>query len=260
MKSALWEVFMSDNLEFADQVVIITGGSRGIGKAMVEAFAHGGARVVFTYVNGSDAARQLESSLRDKGLSVQAMQVDVRDEKAVEEAVTVVEKEHSRIDVLINNAGITHDGLIMTMEDKSWSDVLATNLNGAFHFCRSVSRFMMRRRQGSIINISSLVATRPGRGHCNYAASKGGLEAMTKALAIELAPRNIRVNCVAPGLIETDMSKDVRALAGDEILQRIPLKRYGQPAEVAAVVKFLSSKAASYITGSVIHVDGGLIV
>jgi len=251
---------VSDKLEFSEQVVIITGGSRGIGRAMVEAFAHGGAKVVFTYVHGSDAARTLECSLRDQGLSVQALQVDVRDEKAVDEAVTMVEKEHGRIDVLINNAGITADGLIMTMEDKSWSDVLTTNLSGAFHFCRITSRFMMRRRQGSIINISSLVATRPGRGHCNYAASKGGIEAMTKALAIELAPRNIRVNCVAPGMIETDMSKDVRALAGDEILQRIPLKRYGQPAEVAAVVKFLSSKAASYITGSVIHVDGGLIV
>ncbi len=251
---------MTGNLEFADQVVVITGGSRGIGKAMVEAFAHSGAKVVFTYVNGADAARQLETSLRDQGLCAQAMMVDVRDEKSVDDSIEVVEKEYGRIDVLINNAGVTQDGLIMTMEEKAWSDVLATNLSGAFHFCRAVSRLMMRRRQGAIVNISSLVATRPGRGHCNYAASKGGLEAMTKALAIELAPRNIRVNCVAPGLIETDMSKEIRALAGDEILQRIPLKRYGQPTEVASVVKFLSSKAASYITGSVIHVDGGLIV
>jgi len=245
---------------FGEKVILVTGGSRGIGRAVVETFAAGGAKVIFTHLQNSDAAKELEVTLRSKGYSVSAAKADVRLAADIDALVEGIEREHGRLDVLVNNAGVAKDALIMGMDEKAWSDVIATNLTGAFHCIKAATQMMMRRRQGVIINVSSLVATRPGRGHCNYAASKGGLEAMTKALAVELAPRNIRVNCVAPGMIVTDMSKEVRDLAGDQILARIPLKRYGNPDEVAAAVRFLASDDAAYITGTTLHVDGGLIV
>ena len=245
---------------FANKVVLITGGSRGIGRAMVEGFARSGAKVIYTYVQPGAVATDIESSLRDQGFAVSAARADVRSSSEIVGLVELIEREHGQLDVLVNNAGITRDSLIMAMEQQSWDDVLETNLTGVFHCVKPVAQLMMRRRQGAIINVSSVVATRPGRGHCNYAASKGGLEAMTKALAVELAPRNIRVNCIAPGMIETDMSKELRDLAGDQILARIPLKRYGRPEEIAKAALFLASDQASYITGTTLHVDGGLIV
>jgi 3-oxoacyl-[acyl-carrier protein] reductase len=170
----------------------------------------------------------------------------------------MIEREHGRLDVLVNNAGVVKDQLIMAMDDADWATVIDTNLTGAFRVIKPVAKLMMRKRQGAIVNLSSIAGSRPGRGHCNYAASKGGIEAMTKALAVELAARNIRVNAVAPGMIETDMSKTVRDAAGPEILSRILLKRYGTPADIANAVLYLASDLAAYVTGTVLHVDGGI--
>lgn len=169
-----------------------------------------------------------------------------------------MEAEYGSIDVLINNAGIVDDALILAMEDSAWNNVIQTNLGGMFNVTRAVARQMVRTRRGSIINISSVAASRPGRGQVNYAASKGGVEAATKALAVELAPRNIRVNCIAPGVIETDMSQEVRDAAGAKILESILLKRFGAPQDIANMAIFLASDLASYITGETIHIDGGL--
>jgi 3-oxoacyl-[acyl-carrier protein] reductase len=245
---------------FADSVVLVTGGTRGIGRSIVEAFARDGAHVVFTYNSSDAAAEEVCGALRSGGHSVVARKVDVRDPHGVGETIAMIEKEHGRLDVLVNNAGIIRDTLILAMDDADWSDVLATNLTGAFNAIRPAAKLMMRKRKGSIVNVSSIAGSRPGRGHCNYAASKGGLEAMTKALAVELASRNIRVNCVAPGVIETDMSEEVRRQAGDLILDRIPLKRYGRPDEIAHAVQFLASELAGFVTGTVLHVDGGACV
>lgn len=238
--------------------VLITGGLRGIGRAMTEAVAKSGGRVIATYVSNPNAAQDLIGSFKAQGLEVHGCKLDVRNSKDVDAAVAQLESEIGPIDVLINNAGIVKDDLILSMEDDSWSDVINTNLGGAFNVTRAVARQMVRARKGNIINISSVAASRPGRGQVNYAASKGGVEAVTKALAVELAPRNIRVNCIAPGVITTDMSQEVRDAAGDKILESILLKKFGAPEDIANMAVFLASDLASYITGEIIHIDGGL--
>ena len=244
--------------DFRDKVVLVTGGSRGIGRAVVEGFVADGATVVFTYSTNEAAAAELTGSLQSAGAKVIARRLDVRDAAAVGSLMDMIDAEHGRLDVLVNNAGIIRDQLMIAMEEHDWADVLATNLTGSFHTIKAAARLMMRRRQGSIVNVSSVAASRPGRGHANYAASKGGLESMTKAMACELAARGIRVNAVAPGMIETDMSRDVRQLAGDEILSRILMKRYGTPQDVANAVLFLASDLSAYVSGTIFHVDGGI--
>jgi 3-oxoacyl-[acyl-carrier protein] reductase len=244
-------------MRFKDQIVWVTGGSRGIGRALVESFAAEGARVLFTYSQAAGPASELATKLRDAGHQAAAYKLDVRDQKECDGFVEMIEAEHGRLDVLVNNAGIIRDGLLMAMESEDWQAVIDTNLTGLYHCIKPASRLMMRHRQGSIVNISSVAAARPGKGHCNYVASKGGVEAMTKALAVELAARKIRVNAVAPGVIETEMSEEVRRLGGDLILDRIPLKRFGQAADVAAAALFLASQEAAYVTGTILHVDGG---
>ncbi|MEI6398167.1 MAG: 3-oxoacyl-ACP reductase FabG [Pseudomonadota bacterium] len=238
--------------------ILITGGVRGIGRAMTEAAAKAGGHVIATYLSNEATAKDVIGGLQSQGLNVHACKLDVRDSKQVDEAVAALESEYGPIEVLINNAGIVKDGLLMAMEDDDWNDVLNTNLGGAFHVTRAVARQMIRARRGQIINISSVAASRPGRGQVNYAASKGGIEAATKALAVELSSRNIRVNCIAPGVITTEMSQDVREAAGDKILESILLKRFGNPEDIANMAVFLASDLASYITGEVIHIDGGL--
>jgi 3-oxoacyl-[acyl-carrier protein] reductase len=243
---------------FEGQTVIVTGGTRGIGRAVVEAFAQAGAKVAFTYQSNTNVANELVNGLNRDGM--RAMAASPRGTEQFTSFVQAVEQDLGPVSVLINNAGIIRDQLLMSMSDEDWTDVIDTNLTGSYVALKAVVPLMVRRRKGAVVNISSIAGSRPGKGHCNYAASKGGLESMTKALAVELAARNVRVNCVAPGMIETDMSKNVRDLAGDEITARIPMKRFGTTKDIANAVVFLASEQASYITGSIIHVDGGLSV
>lgn len=244
-------------MRFTDRVVLITGGGRGIGAATARAFADEGAITIINYSKSADAATALAAEMAEAGGRAEAVCADVRDGSAVKAMVTDIVKRHKRIDVLVNNAGITRDQLTAVMTDDEWDDVLAVNVGGAFRVARAVCRPMMRQRAGRIINVSSVAGQKGGRGQANYAASKAALEGMTRALAVELAARNIAVNAVAPGVIDTDMSEFIREAAHEQVLDRILLKRIGRVDEVAQVILFLASDAASYITGAVIPVDGG---
>ena len=240
------------------KTAIVTGGSRGIGRACVARLAAEGATVAFVYNSAKEAADTLASELSAQGRQVQALQADVRDAKRAQEIVDSLLGQWQRIDILVNSAGITKDGLTGSMTDDQWRDVIDTNLAGTFNYCRAVTQPMLMARSGSIVNLSSTAAEFASRGQVNYAASKGGINGLTRALAKELAARKVRVNAVAPGMIETDMSQVVRGIAGDQIKNMVPLKRIGKPEEIAAAVAFLASDDASYLTGQVLRVDGGL--
>ncbi|HET9044627.1 MAG TPA: 3-oxoacyl-ACP reductase family protein [Burkholderiales bacterium] len=241
----------------AGKHVLVTGGSRGIGRAIVELFARDGADVAFFYRGNAAAAAEVVEQARAAGLKVKADQVDVTDAKAVGAAVERLASEWGRIDVLVNNAGVIRDNLLGLLEDEDIRVVLETNVGGVFNVTRAVVPHMIARRAGKIVNLSSVSGEKGGRGQTNYAASKGAINAFTRALAVELAPRKITVNGVAPGVIETEMSQAVRDLAGDEVKGRILLRRFGQPQDVAYAVWFLASRFADYVTGEVLHVDGG---
>jgi 3-oxoacyl-[acyl-carrier protein] reductase len=241
----------------AGKVVIVTGGSRGIGRAIVERFAGDGANVTFFYKGNVEAAEKVVAAAREAGQLVTAEQVDVTDAEACAAAVERVADRCERIDVLVNNAGVIRDNLLALLGPDDIQVVLDTNVGGVFNVTRAVVPHMISRRAGKIINLSSVSGEKGGRGQTNYAASKGAINALTRALAAELASRRITVNAVAPGVIETDMSQAVRDLAGDEVKSRILLRRFGKPEEVAHAVWFLASGFADYITGQVLHVDGG---
>jgi len=254
---ALWKQFRQADL--TGQVVLITGGSRGIGRAIVKALAAEGARVAFVYRGNKEAAESLAAEVAAAGGTTLPLQADVANAEEVQKCVERLEKEWGgRIDILVNNAGIIRDDLFVRMEPEAWHSVLATNLGGTYHFCRAVAYTMMRQRGGRIINISSVAADHHNPGQTNYAASKGAVNAFTRALAVELASRNVTVNAVAPGFIETDMSEAVRNKAGDLIKKAIPMRRLGQPDDIARVVVFLASPDAAYVTGQILTVDGGL--
>jgi 3-oxoacyl-[acyl-carrier protein] reductase len=243
-----------------DQVAVVTGGSRGIGRAIVLALAKEGAKVAFVYKGSEAAAKELEAAVAVAGGVAKAYQGDVSDPAAGERIVAAVLAEWGRVDILVNNAGVIRDKLFLQMEADDWNAVLNTNLSGVFNFCKAVSKQMVfKQRSGRIINVSSVAAEHVNAGQANYAASKGALNSLTRALAVEVGKRNVLVNAVAPGVIATDMSQAVRNLAGEDNLKKlIPVKRLGQPEDVAAVVVFLAGPAAGYITGQVITVDGGL--
>lgn len=241
----------------AGRSVLVTGGSRGIGRAIVEVLAADGADVTFFFRDRDRAAAEVVDTARDNGYLVAADRIDVRDHAACTEAVERVVDRCGGVDVLVNNAGIVRDNLLGMLDDEDVESVLMTNVGGVFNVTRAVVPHMISKRSGKIINMSSVSGHKGGRGQSNYAASKGAVNAFTRSLAVELAPRHITVNAVAPGVIETEMSLDVREGAGDEVKSRILLRRFGEPTEVAYAVWFLASRYANYITGEILHVDGG---
>lgn len=248
-------MFAKSGLE--NKVVVVTGGARGIGRAIVTAFAECNAEVHFFYLTSGALADRVVSDCRALGKRVSAHKVDVRERDQITTTIEKITKLTDRIDVLVNNSGIVRDALLPAMQDMDIKNVIDTNLVAVFYVTQAVIPYMMRQRSGKIINISSVAGEKGGRGQSNYAASKGALNAFTRSLAVELAKRNITVNAVAPGVVETDMSQNVRDLGGDEILSKILLKRYGKPEDVAYTCTFLASRFADYITGQIIAVDGG---
>jgi 3-oxoacyl-[acyl-carrier protein] reductase len=245
-------------MRFEGKIALVTGGSRGIGRACVVQLATEGAEVVFVYNSQKDVAEELVKELETQGHKARAVQADVRDAARAQQIVDEIVERHERLDVLVNSAGIVRDGLLGSMTADQWDDVLQTNLFGTYNYCRAAVQQMMYQRSGSIVNLSSTAAEFASRGQVNYAASKGGINGMTRGMAKELAARKIRVNAVAPGMIETDMSQAVRGIVGSKLKEIIPLKRVGTPEEIARVVAFLASDEAGYLTGQVIRVDGGL--
>jgi len=238
------------------KVALVTGASRGIGKACALELALAGYNVVVNYAGNKEAAEQTAAEIRKAGVDALPMQFDVANQELVEDAVKTIMEKFGRIDVLVNNAGITKDGLFIRMSAQNWLDVINTNLNSAFYVTSAVSKIMIKQRSGAIINMASVSGVYGNAGQANYSAAKAGLIGMTKSLAKELASRNIRVNAIAPGFIQTDMTKD---LPVDAIVERIPLKTLGRPEDIAKTVKFLADDAP-YITGQVIGVDGGLVI
>jgi 3-oxoacyl-[acyl-carrier protein] reductase len=246
-------------MRLKDQVAIVTGGARGIGQAVSRGFAAEGAKVAILYKGSQAAATALVDEIRQREGKAMALQVDVANAEQVQKAVETVEKELGPVNILVNNAGIVKDDLFVRMEPSAWNEVLATNLGGTYNFCRAVAYGMMRARRGRIINISSVSAEHVNQGQTNYSASKGAVNSLTRALAVELASRGVTVNAIAPGFIETDMSAAIRNKAGDFIEKKlIPMKRLGKPEDVARAAIFLASEESSYITGQVLTVDGGL--
>jgi 3-oxoacyl-[acyl-carrier protein] reductase len=241
--------------ELEGKVAVVTGGSRGIGRAIAEALAEAGARVA---VVGRDGERASAAAAELPGAQHAGFACDVADPAAVNATVAAVEERLGPVDILVNNAGITRDNLLLRMKDEEFDEVIAANLKGAFNFTRAVSRGMMKRRDGAIVNITSVVGLIGNAGQANYAASKAGLVGMTKSVARELASRNVRCNAIAPGFIATDMTGQLTEKQIEELRARIPLGALGNPADVAAAARFLVGPSARYITGQVLAVDGGM--
>jgi 3-oxoacyl-[acyl-carrier protein] reductase len=243
---------------FSKRVVAVTGGSRGLGRAICLAFADATTQLYSNYHSADTAARETEALIQAAGGTICFERVNVVSQEAVGRWFKQIAGETGRIDVLVNNAGITRDGLIALMKEKDWDDVIDTNLKGAYNCIKAVIRPMMKHRYGRIINMTSVVGAMGNPGQANYAASKAGIIGLTKSVAKELASRGITANAVAPGYVETDMTADLPEAAKKAMLEMIPMKRPGRPEEIAEIVKFLASEAAAYITGQVIHVSGGM--
>lgn len=250
------EDFMSERLK--DQVALVTGASRGIGKAIALALAAEGASVVVNYTSSQDAAQALVETIVKAGGKALAIKADVAQPEQVEALVKETLAQLGRIDILVNNAGITRDTLLLRMKLEDWQAVINLNLTGVFLCTQAVSKSMLKQRSGKIINIASVAGQMGNPGQANYSAAKAGVIGLTKTLAKEFASRGITVNAVAPGFIETDMTEGLKA---EEILKIIPLGRYGKPEEIAGMVAFLASDpAANYITGQIFNVDGGMVM
>lgn len=244
--------------ESSKRVVAVTGGSRGLGRAICLVFADANTRIFSNYHSADSAARETETLIQAAGGSISFEQVDVASQEAVSRWFKQIAEKTGRVDVLVNNAGITRDGLIALMKEKDWDDVIDTNLKGAYNCIKAVIRPMMKNRYGRIINMTSVVGAMGNPGQANYAASKAGIIGLTKSVAKELASRGITVNAVAPGYVETDMTAALPEAAKKAMLEMIPMKRPGRPEEIAGIVKFLASDIAAYVTGQVVHVSGGM--
>lgn len=242
------------------KTAIITGGSRGIGKACAIYLAKQGADIVFNYSNNSSMAEKTADEIKNLGVKVQAVKADVKSSQDIDYLFNQALENFNSIDILVNNAGITRDTLLIRMKEEDWDKVLDINLKGVYLTCKAAAKHMMKKRQGRIINISSVVGITGNPGQANYAASKAGIIGFSKSIAKELAPRGILVNVVAPGFIDTDMTSVLGEKVKDNILSQIPLGRYGSPEDVAKLVTFLASDDNQYITGQVINIDGGMLM
>jgi 3-oxoacyl-[acyl-carrier protein] reductase len=245
-------------MSFANKNVLVTGGTRGIGRSIVEAFASQGANVAFTYRSSAEEAEALKAELEATGVKARAIQADASDFDAAEAAVSGIVADWGSIDVLVNNAGVTKDGLMIRMSEADWDAVVGTNLKSVFNYSKAVYRPMMKQRSGRIVNMSSIVGVTGNAGQTNYSASKAGIIGFSKSLAKELGGRGVTVNVVAPGYVATDMTAALSDAAKEAMLGGVPVGRAATPTDIASAVVFLASEGASYITGHVLHVDGGL--
>ena len=242
------------------KVIFVTGGSRGIGKEVALKYAKNGFNVVTNYVSYKTDVDALKSEFNALGADSLIMQADVSKKEEVEEVVTKAIEKFGKIDVLVNNAGVTRDNLLIRMSEEDFDKVIEINLKGTYLVTKAVTKYMMKKRYGNIINLSSVVGVAGNAGQCNYSASKAGIIGFTKSIAKELASRNIRVNAVAPGFIETDMTQVLSDAVKESIYNQIPLKRMGKASEVANLIYFLGTDESSYITGQVINIDGGMVM
>ncbi len=245
--------------DLAGRTALVTGASRGIGKAIAMALGAVGAKVAGT-ATSANGASAITEYLKASGVEGAGYELDVRDAAACESVVAEIEKNLGPISILVNNAGITRDNLLMRMKDQEWDDIMDTNLKSVYRLSKLVSRPMMKARSGRIINITSVVGFMGNAGQANYAAAKAGVEGFSKSMARELGSRNITVNCIAPGFIDTDMTRALTEEQRDSLIGHVPLGRFGSPEEVAAAALFLASDGAAYVTGSTIHVNGGMLM
>lgn len=242
------------------KVALVTGASRGIGRAIAEELASQGAYVIINYSGNEQAASEVLNTITKMGKRASLYRCNVGNYEEVKEMIDTIVKEHKSIDIIVNNAGITRDNLLLKMSEQEFDDVITTNLKGAFNTIKHASRYMLKQRSGKIINISSVSGITGNAGQTNYSAAKAGIIGMTKAVAKELAPRNINVNAVAPGFIQTDMTDALPDAMKEKVTDVIPLKKMGQPEDIAKMVSFLASSQSDYVTGQVFQVDGGIAI
>ncbi|MEE9276727.1 MAG: SDR family NAD(P)-dependent oxidoreductase [bacterium] len=246
-------------MDLSEKVALVTGGGRGIGRACCLALAGAGAAVAVNYSRSREAAEEVKAEIEAGGGRAEVFGADVSSLEEAQRLFAEVKEAFGTLDILVNNAGVVQDTLLLTMKPEAWKKVLGVSLDGAYHCTKLAVEIMFRKRAGRVINIASVSGVRGGRGQVNYAAAKGGLISFTRACAVEMGGRGLRFNAVLPGMIVTDMSERVRRQAGDDLLDRIPAGRFGEPEDVAALVLFLASPAADYINGEAIAVDGGMI-